>query len=29
VRTVVIPALFSLIGPKVWWPARFSADADA
>ncbi|MFA5709625.1 MMPL family transporter [Mycolicibacterium sp.] len=22
VRTVVIPALFTLIGPKVWWPAR-------
>ncbi len=22
VRTVVIPAMFSLIGDKVWWPAR-------
>ena len=22
VRTVVIPALFTLIGPRVWWPAR-------
>lgn len=21
VRTVVIPALFTLIGPKIWWPA--------
>ncbi|MGE2833007.1 MMPL family transporter [Mycobacterium sp. SMC-4] len=21
VRTVIIPALFTLIGPKVWWPA--------
>ncbi|HPZ50799.1 MAG TPA: MMPL family transporter, partial [Propionibacteriaceae bacterium] len=21
VRTVVIPALFSLVGDKVWWPA--------
>ncbi|OBF13000.1 hypothetical protein A5727_01575 [Mycobacterium sp. ACS4331] len=26
VRTVVIPALFTLIGPRVWWPARFDAD---
>jgi RND superfamily putative drug exporter len=25
VRTVVIPALFTLIGPKIWWPA-FGAD---
>ncbi|MDA0250870.1 MAG: MMPL family transporter [Actinomycetota bacterium] len=25
VRTVVIPALFTLIGPRVWWPA-FGAD---
>ena len=25
VRTVVIPALFTLIGPKIWWPA-FTAD---
>lgn len=22
VRTVVIPALFTLIGPRIWWPAR-------
>lgn len=22
VRTVIIPALFTLIGPKIWWPAR-------
>jgi RND superfamily putative drug exporter len=22
VRTVVIPAMFSLIGDRVWWPAR-------
>ncbi|CAN5833876.1 MMPL family transporter [soil metagenome] len=22
VRTVVIPALFTLIGPRVWWPAQ-------
>lgn len=27
VRTVVIPALFTLIGPKIWWPAlRGEAD---
>ena len=25
VRTVVIPALFTLIGPAIWWPA-FRAD---
>jgi RND superfamily putative drug exporter len=25
VRTVVVPALFTLIGPKIWWPA-FRAD---
>ncbi|MFE9577288.1 MMPL family transporter [Nocardia sp. NPDC006044] len=24
VRTVVIPALFSLIGPKIWWPNPLS-----
>jgi RND superfamily putative drug exporter len=22
VRTVVIPALFTLIGPRIWWPAK-------
>jgi RND superfamily putative drug exporter len=22
VRTVMIPALFTLIGPRIWWPAR-------
>src|SRR4029079_3241979 len=21
VRTVVVPALFTLIGPRIWWPA--------
>jgi RND superfamily putative drug exporter len=21
VRTVMIPALFTLIGPRIWWPA--------
>ena len=21
VRTVIIPALFTLIGPRIWWPA--------
>ena len=25
VRTVVVPALFTLIGPRIWWPA-FRAD---
>ncbi|BBZ35559.1 membrane protein [Mycolicibacterium confluentis] len=29
VRTVVIPALFTLIGPRVWWPAHFDADDRA
>lgn len=24
VRTVIIPALFSLIGPKVWWPSALT-----
>ncbi|WP_433654597.1 MMPL family transporter [Nocardia sp. CA-128927] len=27
VRTVVIPALFSLIGPKIWWPNPLSRVA--
>jgi len=22
VRTVVIPAVFTVIGPRIWWPAR-------
>ena len=22
VRTVLIPALFTLIGPRIWWPAQ-------
>lgn len=26
VRTVVIPALFTLIGPRVWWPARIEPN---
>ena len=25
VRTVVIPALFTLVGPAIWWPA-FTRD---
>lgn len=25
VRTVIIPALFTLIGPRVWWPAPITA----
>lgn len=28
VRTVVIPALFTLIGPKIWWPALRPDDAE-
>lgn len=28
VRTVVIPALFTLIGPKIWWPAFRSDDIE-
>jgi RND superfamily putative drug exporter len=26
VRTVIIPALFTLIGPRIWWPALRTAD---
>ena len=26
VRTVIIPALFTLIGPKIWWPALRDRD---
>ncbi len=26
VRTVIIPALFTLIGPRIWWPALQSGD---
>jgi RND superfamily putative drug exporter len=28
VRTVVIPALFTLIGPAIWWPAFTRADIE-
>lgn len=28
VRTVIIPALFTLIGPRIWWPAPFAASGD-
>ncbi|MEU1983263.1 MMPL family transporter [Nocardia sp. NPDC019395] len=27
VRTVVIPALFTVVGPKVWWPGRLAGSA--
>ncbi|MFF0544904.1 MMPL family transporter [Nocardia thailandica] len=27
VRTLVVPALFALLGDRVWWPARIGADA--
>jgi len=26
VRTVIIPALFTLIGPRIWWPALRNGD---
>ncbi|MEV6278834.1 MMPL family transporter [Nocardia sp. NPDC051832] len=26
VRTVIIPALFSAIGPRVWWPGRLTRE---
>lgn len=26
VRTIVIPALFALIGPRVWWPSALSRE---
>lgn len=29
VRTVIIPALFTLIGPRVWWPAIREDDSGA
>ncbi|MBU3750226.1 MAG: MMPL family transporter [Mycobacterium sp.] len=28
VRTVVIPALFTLIGPRIWWPAFRAEDIE-
>jgi RND superfamily putative drug exporter len=28
VRTVVIPALFTLIGPAIWWPAFHAKDIE-
>ena len=28
VRTVVIPALFTLIGPRIWWPAFHADDIE-
>lgn len=28
VRTMVVPALFGLIGDRVWWPGRPGGDAD-
>jgi RND superfamily putative drug exporter len=24
VRTVLIPALFTVVGPRIWWPANIS-----
>ena len=28
VRTVVIPALFTLIGPAIWWPVFKAEDIE-
>ena len=28
VRTVIIPALFTLIGPRIWWPARVEPNEE-
>jgi len=28
VRTVIIPALFTLIGPRIWWPARVDSRTE-
>jgi putative drug exporter of the RND superfamily len=28
VRTLVIPALFTLIGPGIWWPNRIDSDSS-
>lgn len=28
VRTLVIPALFTLVGPGIWWPNRFDSSSD-
>jgi RND superfamily putative drug exporter len=28
VRTVVIPALFTILGPKVWWPNNIEPDVN-
>ena len=28
VRTVIIPALFTLIGPRIWWPARVDSHVQ-
>lgn len=29
VRTLVIPALFALIGPRIWWPSRIETACTA
>jgi RND superfamily putative drug exporter len=28
VRTLVVPALFSLIGDRMWWPSRLNAPSS-
>ncbi len=29
VRTIIVPALFSVVGDRIWWPGRPAAGADA
>lgn len=29
VRTIIVPAIFSLVGDRIWWPGRLSAQPDA
>ena len=29
VRTLVVPALFAVVGDGMWWPSRTITDADA
>jgi RND superfamily putative drug exporter len=27
VRTIVVPAVFSIVGPRIWWPSPLSRGA--
>lgn len=29
VRTIIVPAIFALVGDRIWWPGRLSAQPDA